>query len=159
MTTATTTATTMPVSEYLYDARLQLTQFTEYGVSLADLNSGRTTPPPEGTHIDIAFEGEIEGERLRGAMRGIDYLYVRADGRFELNIHAEIATPDGAKIALQASGVALPDATRPGVVQIRENVQLTSHDPRYSWVNRLQVWITGSADMGTGRLLLHAFAA
>lgn len=159
MTATTEKKTTMPVGAYLYDAHLQLTQFTEYGVSLDDLNSGRAAPPPEGARVDIAFAGEIVGERLRGTMRGVDYVLVRADGRFELNIHAEITTPDGAKIALHATGVAMPDPAQPGVVEIRENVQLTSHAAAYAWVNRLQIWITGQSDMRVGRLLLHAYAA
>ncbi|HMQ32718.1 MAG TPA: hypothetical protein PKD53_18445, partial [Chloroflexaceae bacterium] len=81
-TTPTATAATMPVREHLYDLRLQLTEFVEYGVSLADLNSGRAAPPPEGTRIDLGFEGVLEGAKLSGSIRGRDYLAVRADGRF-----------------------------------------------------------------------------
>jgi hypothetical protein len=34
--------------------------------------------------------------------KGVDYLYPRADGCFQLDIHAEIITEDGKKIALAA---------------------------------------------------------
>ena len=49
----------------------------------------------------------------------MDYLYLRPNGRFELNIYAEITTDDGKKIALAADGVALGEAP---VLQLRENV-------------------------------------
>lgn len=68
----------------------------------------------------------------------MDYLRVRADGRFDLHIHAEITTDDGQKISLHADGVALP---RPGspVAGLRENVTLFTSSKAYAWVNRDQL--------------------
>ena len=95
----------------LYEYTLNVTSVTEYGVSLAALASGQVAPPSEGARLDVTFEGSASGPRIAGSVRGTDYLSVRADGRFDLHIHAEITTEDGAKIALFADGVALP---RPG---------------------------------------------
>jgi hypothetical protein len=158
-TTTLTTTTTMPVCEHLYDLHLQLTEVTSYGINLEDLNSGRVAPPPEGTRFDMAFEGMIEGPRASGTIKGYDYVIVRADGRRELNLWATVTTADGARLALFGTGVALADPANPGIVQIRENAQLTSHDPRYVWVNQIQLWVTGTVDMSDGTLHLSAYAA
>lgn len=91
-------------------------------------------PPPQGARIDITFEGTIEGEKVKGMMRGIDYMNVRADGRFELCLRAEITTDDGAKIAFYADAVANPTPGAPGIVQIRESAKLTTSAPAYEWV-------------------------
>jgi hypothetical protein len=157
--TTTITPTTMPVSEHLYDMHLQLLKIGDYGVNIAELNNGTVQPPLEGTRVDMTFEGVIEGAKVRGTIQGHDYVLIRADGRRELNIWAEVTTNDGARMALIGTGLALPDQDDPALVQIRETAKLTTHDPRYAWVNHVQVWITGTVDMNTGRLLLHAYAA
>jgi hypothetical protein len=61
--------------------------------------------------FDVPFEGESVGPKLRGKVAGIDYLRTRADGGFELHIHAEITTDDGQKISLQSVDVSV--CTRP----------------------------------------------
>jgi len=72
----------------------------------------------------------------------VDYLHIRADGRCQLNIHAEITTEDGKKIALAADGVAIPEEGSP-VFQLKENVTLTSNHPEYAWVNPIPIWARG----------------
>ena len=57
--------------------------------------SGQAPPPGEGARFDVYFEGPITGAKLRGSVKGVDYLHLRADGRFQLHIHAEITTDDG----------------------------------------------------------------
>jgi hypothetical protein len=152
-----TRAAAIPVGEHLYDADMQFTRFSDYGVRLQDLNSGRVIPPPAGARIDLAFEGTIDGPNLKGTIVGVDYIVVRADGRFQLNIQATITTDDGATIAVAADGVAMPSG---GVlVPLRKNVQMTTAAPKYAWVNQLQIWVRGSADMSAGRLRWMAFVA
>ena len=53
-----TTAAAIPVGEHLYDADMQFTRFSDYGVRLQDLNSGRVIPPPAG-----ASETPTEGRQ------------------------------------------------------------------------------------------------
>jgi hypothetical protein len=149
------TTVPIPVGEHLYDADMRFTRFGDYGVSLQDLNSGRVIPPPAGARIDLAFEGRIDGPRLKGTIVGIDYVAVRADGRFQLNIQATVTTNDGAAIALVADGIATPSGGP--IVPLRKHVQMTTASPRYVWVNQLEIWVRGSADMSAGALRWTAF--
>ena len=65
----------------------------------------------------------MTGTKVSGSVKGVDYIHMRADGRTELNIQAEITTEDGKKIALAADGVAMG---QPPVLQLRDNVKLTT---------------------------------
>ncbi len=77
--------------EKIYEYDLDVTEITDYGVTLEDVLSGRSSVPMQGARIDVAFEGRATG-RLAGHSHGIDYLLIRADGRIDLNIHAIIET-------------------------------------------------------------------
>ena len=129
-----------------------------YGFSLHDLNSG-IAPPPSGARFDIVFEGRLEGEKINGTLTGVDFGEVRADGRFDLNIQAEITTDDGEKIALSAIGTFSDVDPETGQGQVRENVTLTTTSPAYCWVNQLQVWVTGTSNIHTGELRLQGYVA
>ena len=137
---------TMDVGELLYDYTVRLTGMSEYGFSFEALMAGTIPPPPEGARFDLRFEGKSAGPKLKGQVTGVDHLRVRADGRFDLHIHAEISTDDGHKISLHADGVAL---ARPGspTAGLRENVTLFTSSKEYAWVNGLQVWATGTVDL------------
>ena len=139
-------AVTIPVGEHLYEVSVRFTRVTEFGVSMEALGSGQVQPPPEGARFDVAFEGSSRGPKLKGTMTGVDYLHVRADGRFQLHIHAEITTEDGAKIAFFADGVAIPREGS-GILDLKENVTLTTSAKACSWVNQLQVWAIGTVDL------------
>lgn len=62
---------------------LNFTGMKEYGVSFAALMAGEVAPPVEGARFDVAFEGTATGQKLNGAIEGIDYVRVRPNGRFE----------------------------------------------------------------------------
>lgn len=141
--------------ELLYEYTLQFTQVVEYGVSAEALFAGQT-PPAEGARLDVHFEGPVTGARLNGTAKGVDYLHVRADGRIQLHIHAEITTEDGKRIALAADGVGIPQAG--SVFQLRENVTLTSNHPEYAWVNPLQIWAPGTVDVAKGEIDIKGYA-
>jgi len=146
------------VGELLYDCTVKLTGRTEYGVSFASLMAGATAPPPEGARFDVPFEGASVGPKITGRVAGIDYLRVRADGRFELHIHAEITTDDGQKVSLHADGVGLPQQSS-SIVSLRENVTLFSSSKSYSWVNGLQVWATGTVDLAEQVVRIKGYSA
>ena len=143
--------------ELLYEYNTKFTEVVEYGASAEELISGQTPPPAEGARFDVYFEGPITG-KLNGTVKGVDYLHVRADGRCQLNIHAEITTEDGKKIALAADGVAIQEEGSP-VFQLRENVTLTTNHPECSWVNPIQVWAPGTVDMAKGEIHVTGYAA
>lgn len=140
--------------ELIYEYTLQITQVVEYGASADAVFSGQT-PPPEGARFDLYLEGQVAGPKLKGTVKGVDYLVFRADGRAELHIHAEIATEDEKKIALFADGVAIPQQGSP-VFQLRENVTLTSNHPELLWVNPIQIWASGMVDVSKGRVQIRA---
>ena len=76
----------------------------------------------------------------------------------ELHIHGEITTNDNQKIALFADGVAIPQEGSP-VLQLRENVTLTTSSPAYAWVNPLQIWGIGTVDTAQGRVNIKGYIA
>jgi len=149
---------TIEVGELLYEYTVKFTGMTEYGVSLESLMSGEAAPPLEGARFDVAFEGASNGPKLKGKVTGVDYLRIRADGRFQLHIHAEITADDGQKIALHADGVALP---RKGssIADLRENVTLSTSSKDYTWVNALQVWAIGTVDLAEQVVQLKGYSA
>ena len=144
--------------ELIYEYTLQFTQVVEYGVSANAVFSGQMSPPAEGARFDVHFEGPIAGPKLKGTVKGVDYLHIRADGRCQLNIHAEITTADGKKIALAADGVAIAEKGSP-VFQLRENATLTTNHPEYSWLNPIQVWAPGTVDVSKGEIRIKGYAA
>jgi Protein of unknown function (DUF3237) len=144
--------------ELIYDHIVQIKQVTEYGVALDTLLSGAGRPPAEGARFDLHVEGTANGPKLKGAVKDVDYMNVRADGRLQLHFHAEITTEDGQKIALFADGVATPTQGSP-VAQLRLNVTLTTSAAEYSWVNPIQFWAPGTLDFAKGEARFKAYAA
>ena len=138
---------------YSYD--LDITGMMDYGVSLPDILGGQAKIPPQGARFDVAFAGRAKG-RLSGAVRGVDYLRLRADGRFDLDIRATIETGDGARIALSADEVALAQPGNP-VAELRENVSLTTAAEAYAWVNASQIWGAGTVNLATGKIHINAW--
>lgn len=149
---------TIEVGELLYEYTVRLTRVTDYGIKLDDLMAGTVAPPPEGARFDAAFEGSSSGPKLAGTVVGVDYLHVRADGRFQLHIHGEITTGVGEKIALFADGVATPREGSP-VADLRENVTLTTASKAYAWVNRLQIWGVGTVDLAEHVVRIRGYSA
>jgi hypothetical protein len=132
----------------LYSYHLKVTRVAEYGVSFAKLTAGEVAPPACGARFDVWFEGKVSG-KVEGTIKGCDYIYVRADGRMELNVYGEINTNDGATIAVEATGTGSPVEGKPRVA-IRENVKLFSGHEQYSWLNGLQIWGPGEVNLGEG---------
>src|SRR5262249_53766452 len=136
---------------------LRMTQVVKFGVPADAAFSGQAQLPAEGARFDNYFEGAVTG-KFKGTLKGVDYLHIRADGRSQLNVHAETTTEDGTKIAFAADGLAIPE---PGslVLQIRESVSLMSHHPEYSWLNRIHVWATGTVNLATGEVQVSGYQA
>jgi len=146
------------LGELIYHYDLHFTQVVEYGCAANAIFSGQARPPAEGARFDVHFEGTITGPRVKGTVKGIDYLHIRADGRCQLDIKAEITTEDGKKIALAAGGVGIPEPGTP-IVQLRENATLTTNHPEYAWVNLIQVWAPGTVDLSKGEIRVTGYAA
>ena len=147
----------LETGEQLYELTVKLGPPTEYGVSMEALMSGQVPPPPEGVRFDVPFEGVSTG-KLTGTVTGVDYIRVRADGRFELHIHAAITTHGGEKIAFFADGVAIsrPDSS---IADLKENVTLHTSSEAYQWVNGLQIWGSGTVDLAKQEVNVRTFIA
>ena len=152
------TTSNITVGELVYDVTVDFTGVTEFGASMADILSGQAAPPPGGARFDVAFEGSATGAKLEGTLKGVDYINIRADGRVDLHIHAEITTKDDQKISFFADGVATAQEGSP-ILQIRENVTLTTSSPAYAWVNTLQIWAIGTVDTAQGRVNVKGYIA
>lgn len=151
----------MPVSEHLFDEVVHLTGLTEYGVSWAELTSGQAVLPPQGARFDIAFEGSFEGPKLKGTIAGVDYLTVRADGRFQLDLQANLTTDDGVKISVYEDGLLIapdPDDEK-RIAQLRLNLEFTTSSPQYAWLNQVQGWGRGTVNWHTGAVEVQVYAA
>ena len=141
--------------EKIYEYDLDVTEVTDYGVTLEDVLSGKTSVPMQGARIDVAFEGRATG-RLAGRLHGIDHLLIRADGRVDLDIRAVIETVDGHRIALAADGVCSPRPSEP-IADLRENVELITASEDYAWVNTRQVWGVGTVNFAIGKIHVEAY--
>src|SRR5262245_46297730 len=98
------TATTTMRGEKIYTVDLDITGMTDYGVSFEAIVSGEAKIPPQGARFDVAFAGHSTG-RLKGRVHGVDYIKLRSDGRFDLDIRATIETVDGQRIAATVDGL------------------------------------------------------
>jgi hypothetical protein len=141
--------------EKIYEVDVVITGVTDYGVTMDAILSGKEKVPLQGAQFDVAFEGGAKG-RLAGKVRGVDYVIMRADGRADLDIKATVETEDGHRIALHIDGVGTPRANEP-IVDLVENVRLTTASPKYDWVNRRQLWALGTANLATGKIHVEAF--
>jgi Protein of unknown function (DUF3237) len=147
----------MTVQE-IYEARIHVTQVVDFGLELQAVVSRRVPIPPHGLRVNASFEGEVKGPRLSGRITGVDYLTLKPDGIAALNIEGVIETGEGERVAMHGGGIIVPPPGSP-VGQLRENVTLYSASSRYSWVNRLQCWATGTVDLSTGEIAAKLFAA
>jgi hypothetical protein len=144
--------------ELIYKAEIDFTDVVDYGVSMEALTSGSVTVPLAGARYDQTFEGTLNGPRLSGKISGTDYLYVRADGLFQLHLHARVTTEDGINIAMSSEGVSIQvEAER--LTQLRATVSLFTASETCYWLNRLRLWAVGTLDPVMGEALVRAYAA
>lgn len=141
--------------EKLYEVECDIIGVTDYGVTMDAILSGKEKVPLQGTRFDVAFEGRAKG-RLAGKVRGVDYLVTRADGRVDLDVRATVETDDGHRIALHIDGTATPRLNEP-IVDLRENVRLTTAAPAYAWVNTRLVWGIGTVNLATGKIHVEGY--
>ena len=104
--------------ELLYEYTLKITQVVEYGASPLRLSLSRQVPQPgEGALRHLLRRRPCYRGEAQRISQGVDYLHIRADGRRQLDIHGEITTEDGKKIALgRRRGVSIG---QPPVLQLR----------------------------------------
>jgi hypothetical protein len=133
---------------HLFDVVVQYTAVVDYGFTFEQSVAGEPIPE-QGARIDIFFEGEIRGERLRGKISGVDYVTLGPDRVSRLHIHAHITTHDGHHIAVHAEGLA---RRRPGstLVDVHETISFSTAAEQYRWLNEVRAFSTGLADTRKG---------
>ena len=122
--------TTIPV-EFLFRIELDLG-------SRELINDG-----PQATRaIANITGGRLEGPRLKGSVEvpAGDWLTVRPDGSYKLDVRATLRTEDGAVILMTYNGIGIP--TEDGS-SIRAAPLFETGDSRYTWLNRVQAVSVG----------------
>ncbi len=152
-------AESIAVQEHLYDAAIQLAQPIDFGLDLRTIMSGGKPIPPEGLRLNYSFQGELSGPKLKGRIVGTDYLLLRADGVGIVNVYAVLTTADGDQIAFHADGITNSPAQGSTVVNARESVTFHTANPKYSWIDRVLCWATGTIDIATGKASLKGYIA
>jgi len=145
-------------AKLIYKAEIHFTDIVDFGVRMEDLSSGKVAIPPGGARFDQTFEGILHGPFVRGRITGTDYLYVRADGLFQLHLHGRITTEDGSRISLFSEGISRQETGEP-VAQLRSAVTLFTSSEAYEWLNRLQLWAMGTFDPISVEARISAYSA
>lgn len=141
----------------LYDCALDIDRIMEFGIGLEAVLDGQDLPP-EGVRIDAFVSGQLVGGLLHGHMTAVDYLYIRPDGKISMHVHGDIETHDGARLSLFIEGVLTRRSDGPNL-DLRETVGLFTSDARYQWVNSLQIWGDGIADMVNQKVIVQTRVA
>lgn len=97
--------------EKIFEYDLDIKGVTDYGANMEALFAGQESVPLQGAQFDVALAGLVKG-RVAGAMRGIDYLRVRPDGRRELELRGSIETEDGSRDRILGRGRRDPSRRR-----------------------------------------------
>ena len=142
-----------PLFEISYD----VTGIEEFGSSLEALLQGKLEIPKEGFRVNVGVEGVVSGPEIEGTAKGVDYLYVRADGRMQLDVKVTITSGDGKNISFAADGVGIPQ--QDGTVKLAENVTIFSSHPEYAHLNNMQIWGLGTFIPAENKVLLKFYSA
>lgn len=149
---------TLKTTRLLFEEHIHLTGITEYGISWEEMNAGEQPIPAEGARFDLFFEGDLKGPRITGKVKGVDYMTVRADGKFILSLHAIVITDDGESIALEEDGILIPDEDDPEYADLQLNMKFITATQHYAWLNKKMVWGIGRVDREQGTLHIQAYS-
>ena len=141
--------------DHIFDEEISLTAITEYGISWGDIAGGKAEIPLNGARFDISFEGKLTGGKINGVIKGTDFLEIRADGKFMLDIRAAIITDDGEIIAVKEDGVSAPGPD--GTARLNLNMHFSTISSKYSWLNIKQGWLIGEVDMIKGKVKMKGY--
>ena len=126
---------------------------------------------PEGIRANFYLAGgSVDGPRLKAKVLpvGADYLLLRKDGICILDVRATFETEDGALIYTAYSGIgeAGPDGYEkflandfPQKFPLRNVPRYQTAHPEYAWLNRLQCYGVGEADLAASRVSYDVYAA
>lgn len=103
---------------------------------------------PQGTRMIASVSGgSFEGPKVKGTIpQGAagDWVTVRADGSFRLDVRITLVTDDGAVILCTYNGIGKSDAA--GATTLTTAPTFETGDERYAWLNHVQAVGFGTLD-------------
>lgn len=127
-------------------------------------------PVPGGIRVDFGFSGgTVFGPKLNGKVLpgGGDFALIRDDGVLIVDVRGLLQSDDGAVIEAAYTGVLDlgPDGhgnflkgVMPPALNIRAAPRFRTAHPAYQWLNRLQCFSVGIADLGKLEVLYEVYA-
>lgn len=128
-------------------------------------------PVPEGIRANFYVTGgRFNGPEMNGTLRavGADWLTIRRDGVGVLDVRATLETGDGALIYMTYSGITdlgenghdnFLQGQIPTRLQLRTVPRFQSSHPDYAWLNRIQAFSVGEANLETSTVYYDVYAA
>ena len=103
---------------------------------------------PQGTRMIASVAGgSFEGPKMKGTVpsgAAGDWVTIRADGSFKLDVRLTLVTDDGAVILCTYNGIGQTDAA--GATTLRTAPLFECGDERYAWLNHVQAVGFGTVD-------------
>ena len=128
---------------------IELVPLTTFIVELADPVVLANTPA--GTRVIVEMKDfHIDGERLRGRMRGraaADWLTIGPDATGTIDVRATMETDDGAVVYVSYQG--RRDFSQGMDAPIYTAPKFETGDERYAWLNRVQAIAKGTVSGST----------
>jgi hypothetical protein len=127
-------------------------------------------PCPGDIRVNFLLTGgEIWGPRLSGKVRsgGADFATVRTDGVILVDVRAMLESSDGALIDVAYQGVLDlgPDGyanflqgIMPPELKVRTAPRFRTAHPAYQWLNRLQCYSIGEANLAKQEIAYDVYA-
>lgn len=115
------------------------------------------TGGPQGGRAIVAVpSGTFDGPKLKGTLAensGGDWVTLRPDGTFKLDVRITLVTDDGATILMAYQGIG--KRSENGNV-LRTAPLFETGDERYAWLNQVQAVGIGSS--GDGKVIYDVYA-
>lgn len=128
-------------------------------------------PVPEGIRVNFHVTGgQFKGPGMNGKLRavGADWLTIRRDGVGVLDVRATLETCDGALIYMTYGGITdlgedgyenFLQGSMPPKLALRTVPRFQTSHPDYVWLNRIQAFSAGEADLGISTVFYDVYAA
>lgn len=111
---------------------------------------------PQGTRLLVnVLGGTFDGPKLRGTVLagGGDWLTVRADGSFKLDVRLTLQTDDGANILMTYQGIGVNEE---GAMKLRTAPLFETGAEQYAWLNNIQAIAHGMPGQGNVTYTVYA---
>lgn len=128
-------------------------------------------PVPEGIRANFYVTGgRFSGDGMKGTLRavGADWLTIRRDGVGVLDVRATLETEEGSLIYMTYSGITdfgeagydeFLGGRIPTKLSLRTVPRFQTSDPACAWLNRIQAFSVGEANLETSTVNYDVYAA